>query len=350
MTRVARSALTTLLLAVGFTASATWASCLDKPRLTGVNLAGAEFNTKKLPGTIFKDYTYPNSKEMAYIANQGANIIRLPFRWERLQPSLNGGFDAAELKRIQNTVTQAQANDLCVLLDVHNYAKYYSDAITAPEMQEAFVQFWVKLAQQVNNPDYVALGLMNEPAHIPLATWAALAKRTLAGLRESGANHLVVVGGGGWNGLHSWFSESNGVSNAKAFADIKDPLNRIAIEAHQYADSYYSGTALDCHPPSHFEPRFARISQWAKDNNLRLFLGEFGMAATEPCLQTLERFLQLMEGTEWLGWTYWAAGSWWGSYAFALNTDSPTPSAQWSLLKNYFYRANTSPPHAPTQR
>jgi endoglucanase len=349
MTKLSAPSLISILLTLVFSTSGSWAGCLDKAKLTGVNLAGAEFNTKKLPGVIFKDYTYPNSKEMAYIAGQGANIIRLPFRWERLQPSLDGAFDAAELKRIQTTVTQAQANDLCVLLDVHNYAKYYGDAITTPEMQDAFVQLWVKIAQQVNNPDYVALGLMNEPAYIPLASWAALAKRTLAELRASGSTHLVVVGGGGWNGLHSWFNQANGVSNASAFADINDPLKRIAIEVHQYADSYYSGTAQDCHAPDHFTPRFARISQWAKDNGLRLFLGEFGMAATEECLQTLERFLQLMEGTEWLGWTYWAAGSWWGNYPFALNTNSNAPSGQWTLLKNYFYRGeDTSPPRPPT--
>src|SRR5690606_19864579 len=117
MTKVSAPSLITLLLTLVLTTTGSWAGCLDKARLTGVNLAGAEFNTKKLPGVIFKDYTYPNSKEMAYIAGQGANIIRLPFRWERLQPSLDGAFDAAELKRIQTTVTQAQANDLCVLLD-----------------------------------------------------------------------------------------------------------------------------------------------------------------------------------------------------------------------------------------
>src|SRR5690606_5282286 len=61
-------------------------TCLSSPRLTGVNIAGAEFNAKRLPGVIFKDYTYPKDSELAYIAAQGANVIRLPFRWERLQP------------------------------------------------------------------------------------------------------------------------------------------------------------------------------------------------------------------------------------------------------------------------
>lgn len=350
MTKASTFLLTLFLLTPALMPLDSWAGCLDKPRLTGVNLAGAEFNSRKLPGVIFKDYTYPSSKELTYIAAQGANIIRLPFRWERLQPTLGGAFDAAELKRIQNVVSQAQLLDMCVLLDVHNYAKYYAAPITTPEAQNAFTQLWVKLAEQLGNPDYVALGLMNEPAHIPLASWAALAKQTLAELRAAGATHLVMVGGGGWNGLHSWFSEKDGLSNAKAFADLKDPLNRSVIEVHQYADSYYSGTEQNCYPPDHFNPRFERIAQWAQENDLQLFLGEFGMAATDACLQTLERFLQLMEGNEWKGWSYWAAGSWWGNYPFALNTHSDTPSPQWIPLKNQFYRSDDiSPPRPPSQ-
>ena len=345
------SRLRALLLSIVLPALASgtsWAGCLDKTRLTGVNLAGAEFNTKKLPGVVFKDYIYPNSKEITYIAAQGANIIRLPFRWERLQPSLGGSFDAAELKRIQTVVAQAQQNDVCVLLDVHNYAKYYADPINTPQAQEAFVQLWVRLAEQLDNPDYVALGLMNEPAHIPLATWAALAKRTLAALRAAGSTHLVMVGGGSWNGLHSWFHEHDGLSNAEAFAGLKDPLKRSVIEVHQYADTYYSGMAQDCYPPDHFNARFERIGQWAQENGLTLFLGEFGMAATEGCMETLERFLQLMKGNEWKGWSYWAAGSWWGTYPFALNTNADTPSPQWAPLKNQFYRGDDlSPPQAP---
>lgn len=334
-----------------FAAIGVQASCLTEARLTGVNVAGAEFNSSKLPGVIFKDYTYPNSAELAFIAAQGANIIRLPFRWERIQPQLKGALDPAELQRLRTTIHQARQLGLCVLLDVHNYGTYWAEPLVTTPLQEGFVALWVALADQLANSDYVALGLMNEPAHMPMMTWAALAKRTLAALRKAGATNLVVVGGGSWNGLHSWFNrqDEEGNSNATAFADLHDPLKRSIIEVHQYADSYYSGMQQDCHPPEHFDARFARISNWAKDNNLKLFLGEFGMAATAPCLLVLERFLQLMQGNDWKGWTYWAAGSWWGNYPFALNTSTTTPSPQWALLKTYFYQGQAeSPPRAPT--
>ena len=84
-----------LPLLVLLTVSAAHATtCLSAARLTGVNIAGAEFNSKRLPGVIFKDYTYPKDSELAYIAAQGANVIRLPFRWERLQPEANKPLNA----------------------------------------------------------------------------------------------------------------------------------------------------------------------------------------------------------------------------------------------------------------
>ncbi|HYM85665.1 MAG TPA: glycoside hydrolase family 5 protein, partial [Pseudoxanthomonas sp.] len=68
----------------------------QQPRVlkyAGVNLAGAEFNSSKKPGTLYKDYTYPSESDYAYYASKGMNVIRLPFLWERLQPQANGALD-----------------------------------------------------------------------------------------------------------------------------------------------------------------------------------------------------------------------------------------------------------------
>src|SRR5574340_971626 len=77
--------------------------------LTGVNIAGAEFNGKALPGVAGKDYFYPKAATFDHFAAKGMNVIRLPFRWERIQPTLNGELDAAEYRRLADTVHQARA-------------------------------------------------------------------------------------------------------------------------------------------------------------------------------------------------------------------------------------------------
>lgn len=343
-------------------AASASAGCLDQPRLTGVNVAGAEFNTKSLPGIVFKDYTYPSNSELSYIATQGANIIRLPFRWERLQQSLNGPLDAGELGRIRTTVKQANALGMCVLLDLHNYAKYgsYKLGDTLPTETDnnltlMFINFWLRVAAEFPDPNQVALGLMNEPSNISLVDWAVIAKRTLAALRAADAEHLVLIGGGRWSGMHDWFAGLE-FSNAGEFQDLHDPLNRAIIEVHQYADSDYSGTHTEatgkgCRPASDFTAKFQRITEWAQTHNQRLFLGEFGVPRSDECLQTLHHFLEMTDKSPWLGWTYWAAGSWWGNYVLALSGANQPLAPQWEHLKRFFYAATeepASPPKPPT--
>lgn len=331
-----RLAIAICLTLLSFT---TRASCLDQQRLTGVNLAGAEFGSSTLPGIAFKNYVYPNATELAYIADKGANVIRLPFRWERLQPQAKTPLNAAELQLIQNTVAQAKAKGLCVLLDVHNYAKYYSDSLAANiPLQDAFVDLWLRLAVVFNDPEATVFGLMNEPVNMPVEEWAALSKRTLAALRAAQSSNWVFIAGGRWSGAHDWFAGS--VSNASQFANLHDPLHRTILEVHQYADQNFSGTQLECRPASDFDPIFTKITAWAKDNGQQLFLGEFGTPQTPACLSALTRILQLLDPSAWKGWTYWAAGGWWGSYPLALSTKPDAVSPQWPILQTYFYSTN----------
>jgi len=331
------------------------ASCLDQARLTGVNVAGAEFGTL-LPGKAFKDYTYPNANELGYIASRGANVIRLPFRWERLQHEAKGPLDAAELKLIQATVDTAKSKGICVMLDVHNYAKYYSDSLSSNSaLQDAFIDLWLKLAQVFTDADATAFDLMNEPANMPIGEWAALGKRTLAELRAAKSTNLIFLAGGRWSGAHDWFGGATSVSNAIAFADVKDPLNRTIIEVHQYADKNFSGTDAECRPASDFDAIFNNITAWAKTTQQQLFLGEFGVPPNQNCLNTLTHMLDLLDPTIWKGSTYWAAGSWWGNYPLAISTKPDIVSPQWQILVDHFYinrqtssSSSAAPPLPPT--
>src|SRR5262245_45131596 len=90
----------------------------------GVNLAGAEFGEQNLPGTYGVDYTYPTNAEVDYFRSKGMTLLRVPFRWERLQQSLGGALDATEKGRLDTFVDYATGAGMTVLLDPHNYARY----------------------------------------------------------------------------------------------------------------------------------------------------------------------------------------------------------------------------------
>ena len=73
-------------------------ACFAQLWYTGVNLSGAEFG--KLPrqatsAPTARDYTYPTDAEVDYFLSEGMNTFRVPFRWERLQPTPDAPFNSA---------------------------------------------------------------------------------------------------------------------------------------------------------------------------------------------------------------------------------------------------------------
>src|SRR5437868_389450 len=93
------------------------------PLKAGVNIAGLEFGSSKLPGTLNVNYCTVNPPEMSYYKSRGAKTIRLPFLWERLQPTLGGSFNQSYLALIDAAVSQAQNLGMSIVLDAHQYGR-----------------------------------------------------------------------------------------------------------------------------------------------------------------------------------------------------------------------------------
>ncbi|MDQ3701035.1 MAG: glycoside hydrolase family 5 protein [Chloroflexota bacterium] len=152
-------------------------------------------------------YQYDPQGSFDLLAREGHKLVRIDFRWERLQPNLNQPFDAAELGRLTAVVNRARKAGLKVILDVHNYGEYYlwdgskgvRQTLGSHELPVAtFQDLWKRLAAKFkDNPGVVAYGLMNEPHHLE-PQFSASAK--LEGWDTNGAVD-------GWNGQESsWVS------------------------------------------------------------------------------------------------------------------------------------------------
>ena len=74
----------------------------DEPQPTkqtayfGVNLSGAEFGNV-YPGVDGTHYGYPTEKDLDYFKAKGLYLVRFPFRWERIQPTMNGELNATDI-------------------------------------------------------------------------------------------------------------------------------------------------------------------------------------------------------------------------------------------------------------
>lgn len=286
------------------------------PFLTGINLAGAEFGTV-FPGEHGTNFMYPGQKDVDYYRSFGFNILRLPFRWDRLQPVLFAEFEQAEWRRFEHLIAITLAAGFYIILDPHNGAHRRipddgfskEHVIGSPEVPvEAFTHFWRQLTQRTKHHRKIIYGLMNEPVHITPKAWFDAAQKAVDVIRYEGAEQMLLVPGTGYSTAHTWLEDGNGI-----MAGIKDPGGNFAIEAHQYFDWNSSGQHAEAVSETIGTERIAKFEAWARENKLKAFLGEFGVSSDPVNLAASRRILEHLSANRdvWLGWAAWAGGPWW---------------------------------------
>jgi endoglucanase len=310
--------------------------------LLGVNLSGAELGGDKLPGREGTDYIYPDAASLAYFHARGMTAVRLPVLWERLQPHLGGPLSDTELGHVDRFVEQARGAHLRVVLDLHNYGRFQGQLVGSDAVpRSAFAALWGAVARHYRGErggSEVVFGLMNEPHDIDAVAWAADEQAALDAIRQSGAANLVLVSGVDWDGAHNFVSGAGyGSSNAEALGRLNDPAGNYAIEMHQYLDPDYSGTHAGCMDASAARETLLPATAWLRATHNKGFLGEFAASRTPQCEAALNALLDVIDENRdvWIGWTYWAAGPWWGDYMFSVQPKDGHDAPQITVLERH---------------
>ena len=230
----------------------------------GVNVTGPEMGAPAVDatstfsntavGVLDETYHYDSPATFGYLAAHGVQVVRIPFRWERLQRSLYAPLDAAELARLRTLVHAASSAGLRVVLDMHNYGAYYladgtlgvRRAIGSAQVPVgAFKDAWARIAWAFAGDNSVwAFDLMNEPVNMPATKtrtsarlWEQASQSALDVIRRTGDKRLVIVAGYQWSGMTAW-------STHHPVAWIRDSARNTMYEAHQYWNSDNSGVYL----------------------------------------------------------------------------------------------------------
>jgi aryl-phospho-beta-D-glucosidase BglC (GH1 family) len=301
--------------------------------LIGVNLAGAEFDPKNLPGVFGTNYTYPTNTEIDYYAAKGMDVVRLPFLWERMQHIQLGPLDAAELGRLDGVVNYATSKGLKIEIEPHNYGYGFGALIgSAQTPNSSFADFWGKLAfHYKSNPDII-FGLMNEPHDQSASAWLGSTNAAISAIRNTGASQQILVQGSYWDGAWTWTTTDNA---AVIGTGVQDPAHNFAFEVHQYLDADGSGTHAGVVSATIGVERLTAITQWAEATGSRLFLGEVGVASDPTSLTALDQMLSYMQQHTgaWQGVTYWAGGPWWPpNYIFLIEPQNGVDTPQMDIL------------------
>jgi endoglucanase len=284
---------------LGFTGTGT-VTVTNRPRkMYGVNEAGME-------GSF---YVIPPDASFAYYATKGLTLIRVPFKWERLQPTLNGALSAARLADMDTVLARAASHGEMVIFDMHNFGGFNGNQIgTTAVPYSAYQDVWTKLAAHFaaspNAASIYAYDIMNEPNASSL-DWPTAAQYGINGVRAGDSVRFIMVEGQKYSSASQWPKVNAGL------AGLVDSQKKLIYSAHCYFanannDQYLSYDAEKGYPNMGVD-KVAPFVEWCKAHKVYGHIGEYGVPNNDPRWNVvLQNFLQYLSDNDISG-TYWSA-------------------------------------------
>ena len=212
-------------------------SARQKNRYIGVNIAIGESKFYHQPlgsntgqyhnqnvGVFDTDYWYPKAGSYQMLSQrpnfyaptneQPIQLVRVPFRWERLQRTLGGALDATEVGHLRTSLTAANDNGIKTVPTLMNFSRYFLyDSVLAAGKERVietsytdveggtatpitvahWVDFWRKfVAEFKNDASIIGYGIMNEPDPVHFrTTWNGWVQQVIDGIRAEEALQAV---------------------------------------------------------------------------------------------------------------------------------------------------------------
>ena len=167
----------------------------------------------------FKD-NYITEADIAFVAQTGANTVRLPFHYKLFTDEdylgMTGPGDG--FRRIDDVVRWCRRHGLRVILDMHDCpggqtgdniddSYGYPWLFESAHFQKQYCDIWRAIAKRyADEPAILGYDLMNEPISSRLSDMAELNARlaqvqrlAAEAIREVDRRHIVIFGGAQWN-------------------------------------------------------------------------------------------------------------------------------------------------------
>lgn len=271
----------------------------------GVNILGYD--------PIWDDFQKARFKERHFqlIHDAGFQTVRINLHaLQRLHADSGYQLSEAWLKTLDWAVTNALANHLSVILDLHNYTDIAKDPLG---YKPRFLAYWKQISAHFQDaPNTVLFEILNEPnGKLTPALWNEFLSEALATIRATNPTRTVVVGPPFWNGI----------DHLKDLSLPEDDRNLI-VTVHYYEPmkfthqgapweketAHLSGVTWgSAEEKKRVERDFAGVQNWSLQHNRPILLGEFGSYDKAP-MESRALFTAYVARTaESLGWAwaYW---------------------------------------------
>lgn len=334
----------TLILVLLLTGASVYAQNGVKP--FGINICGAEFEEKTIPGVLGKDYIYPPDSDIEYFYQQGMQLLTVPFKWERVQTTPGGPLDRANVDEMRRVIQYCSDRNIRVVLSMHNFGRYVigktEHIVGSPAVPRNMLgDFWSKLAVEFSDLRNVfGYEIMTEPHDMGEYDWFTTAQTTINIIRQVDKKAIIIISGDNYANAEKWRQYSDNLK------DLVDPNNNLMYDAHCYFDKNYSGRYKESYDSSGADQytgvrRIMPFVRWLKDHNKRGYVGEYGVPDNDlRWLTVLDNFLKYLSENNVNG-CYWAAGSRWNKYALSVQPFVQEDRPQMEVLLRYKRTAPT---------
>ncbi len=215
------------------------------------------------------------------IKDAGFNSVRITIRWStRTTKNPPYTIDPNFLKRVDQAVNSALSRNLAVIINYQNFFEFYRYPNV---LKPKFLATWEQLAEHYKDyPNTLLFELLNEPqGQIGTGEWNALIKETLAIVRKTNPNRMVVIG-------PTDFNHIPGLRFLELPADDKN----IILTIHYYDPYHFTHQGTSWTKDSNdwlgtkwegsadekrrIKKDFDTLASWARAHNRPVYLGEFG--------------------------------------------------------------------------
>jgi aryl-phospho-beta-D-glucosidase BglC (GH1 family) len=344
----------------------------SSPTMFGTNLSGGDFGST-YPGTLGTTYFYPSATHWDWAKSQGLELVRMPFRWERVQYDVNGVLNnflnSPDIVAIDAALDLAESRGMRVILDMHNYAGrrltiggtqagYNIGSAQLPN--SAYADAWRLLADHFKNRSCIwGYDIMNEPVSIGVTAWVSAAQAAVTAIRQVDTTHAIILEGYFYAHTDSW------LTNGAPLLSVVDPSNNLIFSGHIYPDRDGSGTWThggsvtgELVPGKYPDlasaynvgvDRVKPFVDWCVANNVRGLIGEFATPATNDTANwniVLDRLYDYIKNNSnnLVSTTQWGGGAWNGTYVVRMEglVDDSQPHFMVPVVSNYASGAGTN--------